>query len=142
VAQYSLQVDARLDKIVGETEVDLDGEQVRARETNLGDLVTDIMRAAAGADTALINGVSIRTRLLLKSHCRAEAGWRGKAVDKMRVYVNQQPVEVLPGMTVRHALIAAALLERLAAGQKAYDEWGNEVGLDGALAPEMKIYVK
>ncbi len=60
----------------------------------------------------------------------------------MRVYVNQRPVEVLPGMTVRHALIAAALLERLAAGQKAYDEWGNEVGLDGALAPEMKIYVK
>ncbi len=63
VAQYSLQVDARLDKIVGETEVDLDGEQVRARETNLGDLVTDIMRAAAGADAALINGGSIRTSL-------------------------------------------------------------------------------
>lgn len=60
----------------------------------------------------------------------------------MQVYVNQQPVEMLPGMTVRHALIAAGLLERLAAGRKAYDEWGNEVGLDGALAPEMKIYVK
>ena len=60
MAQYSLQVDARLDKIVGETEVDLDGEQVRTRETNLGDLVTDIMRAAAGADAALINGGSIR----------------------------------------------------------------------------------
>jgi hypothetical protein len=43
---------------------------------------------------------------------------------------------------VRHALIAAGLLARLAAGQKAYDEWGNEVGLDGALAAEMKIYVK
>ena len=63
VAQYSRQVDARLDKIVGETEVDLDGEQVRTRETNLGDLVTDIMRAAAGADAALINGGSIRTSL-------------------------------------------------------------------------------
>ena len=63
VAQYSLQVDARLDKSVGETEVDLDGEQVRTRETNLGDLVTDIMRAAAGADAALINGGSIRTSL-------------------------------------------------------------------------------
>ena len=46
-------------------------------------------------------------------------------------------------MTVRHALIArrpAGAL--LAAGQKPYDQWGNEVGLDGALAPEMKIYVK
>ncbi|MCX5891052.1 MAG: hypothetical protein NTY36_16645 [Deltaproteobacteria bacterium] len=60
----------------------------------------------------------------------------------MRVYVNQQAVEVLPGMTVRHALISAGLLDRLKAGQKAYDQWGNEVGLDGALAPEMKINVK
>jgi hypothetical protein len=60
----------------------------------------------------------------------------------MRVYVNQQPVEVAPGMTVRHALLAAGLLDRLKTGQKPYDEWGNEVGLDGALSPEMKIYVK
>ena len=60
----------------------------------------------------------------------------------MRVYVNQKAVEVLPGMTVRHALINADLLDRLKVGQKPYDQWGNEVGLDGALAPEMKIYVK
>jgi hypothetical protein len=60
----------------------------------------------------------------------------------MRVYVNQKPVEVLPGMTVRHALLNAGLLDLIAAGQKPYDQWGNEVGLDGALAPEMKIYVK
>ncbi|MCL4503325.1 MAG: hypothetical protein M1438_15975 [Deltaproteobacteria bacterium] len=60
----------------------------------------------------------------------------------MRVYVNQQPVEVAPGMRVRHALIAAGLLDRFKTGQKAYDQWGNEVGLDGALAPEMKIYVR
>ena len=45
-------------------------------------------------------------------------------------------------MTVRHALIAAGLLDLMAAGQKPYDQWGNEVGLAGALAPEMKIYVK
>ena len=32
----------------------------------------------------------------------------------MRVYVNQQPVEVAPGMTMRHALVAAGELERLA----------------------------
>jgi hypothetical protein len=60
----------------------------------------------------------------------------------MRVYVNQKPVEVLPGMTVRHALLSAGLLDLIAAGQKPYDQWGNEVGLDGALAPEMKICVK
>jgi len=60
----------------------------------------------------------------------------------MKVYVNQNPVEVLPGMTVRHALISAGLLNLIAAGKKAYDEWGHEVGLDGALAAEMKIFVK
>jgi hypothetical protein len=60
----------------------------------------------------------------------------------MRVYVNDKPVELMPGMTVRHALINAGLLELLAGGRKPRDEWGNEVGLDGALAPEMKIYVK
>lgn len=60
----------------------------------------------------------------------------------MRIYVNDKLVEVFIGMTVRHALISAGLLERIAAGQKSYDEWGNEVGLDGALTPEMKIYVK
>ncbi len=60
----------------------------------------------------------------------------------MRVYVNQKPVEVLAGMSVRHALLAAGELPLIEAGRKAYDEWGNEVGLDGALRPEMKILVK
>ncbi len=60
VRQYSQEVDARLDRNVGETAVDLDGEQTRLKETNLGDLVADVMRAATGADAALINGGSIR----------------------------------------------------------------------------------
>jgi len=60
VRQYSQEVDARLDQTVGESEVDLDGEQTRLRETNLGDLVADVMRAATGAEAALINGGSIR----------------------------------------------------------------------------------
>lgn len=60
----------------------------------------------------------------------------------MQVYVNQKPVQVLSGMTVRHALIGAGLLALIAAGKKAYDQWGNELGLEGALIAEMKIYVK
>jgi hypothetical protein len=61
----------------------------------------------------------------------------------MRVYVNEQPVELVPGMTVKHALISAGLLKELASGKmKAYDEWGHEIGLDGALCPDMKIWVK
>ncbi len=42
---------------------DLDGENVRRRETNLGDLVADIMREVSGADVAIINGGGIRTSL-------------------------------------------------------------------------------
>ncbi len=60
----------------------------------------------------------------------------------MKVFVNQIPVEVLPGMTVRHALVCAGLLKEIEASKKAYDEWGNELGLGGELSDGMKIYVK
>lgn len=45
-------------------------------------------------------------------------------------------------MTVEHALIKAGLLEQVAAGRKVYDEWGNELGLAGALSEDMKIWVR
>jgi hypothetical protein len=60
----------------------------------------------------------------------------------MRIYVNGKPVELAPGMQVKHALIRAGEMEQIGAGLKAYDAWGHELGLDGALAPGMKIYVK
>jgi hypothetical protein len=60
----------------------------------------------------------------------------------MRVYVNDQPVDLPRGMTVRHALLQAELLTEMKSSKKVYDQWGNEVGLDGALSEEMKLYVK
>ena len=63
VARYERQVDSLLQRPIGETQVDLDGEHVRTGETNLGDFVADVMRQAAGADAALINGGSIRTSI-------------------------------------------------------------------------------
>jgi hypothetical protein len=60
----------------------------------------------------------------------------------MRVWVNQQALEMLPGMTVQHALIQAGVLEEIKAGRKVYDEWGQELGLDGALCEGMKISVQ
>ena len=60
----------------------------------------------------------------------------------MQVYVNETPVDLLPGMRVRHALLQAGLLKAVEAGRKAYDALGNEVGLDGALSAGMKIYVR
>ncbi len=59
----------------------------------------------------------------------------------MKVFVNDRPFDLLPGMTVRHALIAAGLLRMAAAGRKARDAWGNEVGLDGGLSEGEKIYI-
>lgn len=65
VTRYQDQMDKLLGESVGHTEVDLDGEsdQVRTRETNLGNLVADIMRDKARADVALINGGGLRTSI-------------------------------------------------------------------------------
>jgi|UniRef100_A0A7C3WLB3 hypothetical protein len=60
----------------------------------------------------------------------------------MKVYVNQRPVLLAPGLTVRHALINAGVLQEIERGLKVYDEWGNELGLDGALSEDMRLFVR
>ncbi|MBI5639454.1 MAG: hypothetical protein HZA17_03415 [Nitrospirae bacterium] len=60
----------------------------------------------------------------------------------MKIYVNDRLIEILPGMKVRHALIQAGLITEAEAGRLVYDEWGNELGLDGALSEGMKIFLK
>lgn len=51
-----------LDTEIGETQIMLNGqrEYVRTQETNLGNLVTDIIREYTGADIAIYNGGGIR----------------------------------------------------------------------------------
>ncbi|WLR41375.1 5'-nucleotidase C-terminal domain-containing protein [Bacillus carboniphilus] len=55
----------KLSEVIGSTDVVLDGEreQVRAGETNLGNLITDAMLAETGADVALMNGGGIRASI-------------------------------------------------------------------------------
>ena len=60
----------------------------------------------------------------------------------MKVFVNHKPVEVLPGMTVKHVLISEGFLKEIESSKKGYDEWGNELGLDGALSEGMEIFIK
>ena len=60
----------------------------------------------------------------------------------MTVYVNDKPVDIFPGMTVKHALLNAGLLDKIDASKRVFDEWGNEIGLDGALSEGAKIFVK
>ena len=61
--KYQEKVDAVLHERIGEAEVDLDGENVRKSETNLGNFVADIMRHVSKADVTLINGGGIRTSI-------------------------------------------------------------------------------
>lgn len=60
----------------------------------------------------------------------------------MKIYVNNKLIELLPGMTVKHALINSGLLEEIKKGKKVFDEWSNEIGLDGELTEGIKIFVK
>jgi hypothetical protein len=60
----------------------------------------------------------------------------------MKAYVNDQEVNLGNGMTVKHALTAAGLINEIEKGKKVYDEMGNEIGLGGALTEGTKIYVK
>jgi hypothetical protein len=59
----------------------------------------------------------------------------------MTVYVNNSPVEILPGMTVRHALISSGLSKDDISLQRVHDAWGNEIGLDGELSGGEKIFI-
>ena len=60
----------------------------------------------------------------------------------MKVFVNNNEVHVAPGMTVRHAIIGAGLMDDVNAGKKVVDEWDNELGLDGGLFEDYKIFVR
>lgn len=59
----------------------------------------------------------------------------------MEIYVNDSPVELLPGMTVKHALISSGLFKNAGSIKSVRDEWGNEIGLDGELSEGQRIYV-
>ncbi|MBI4763924.1 MAG: hypothetical protein HY787_04890 [Deltaproteobacteria bacterium] len=61
----------------------------------------------------------------------------------MRIWLNDSPIDLLPGMTVRHALLQAGLLGEVEQGLcRVVDEWENEVGLDGALEDGRRFVLK
>ncbi|MBI3079018.1 MAG: bifunctional metallophosphatase/5'-nucleotidase [Deltaproteobacteria bacterium] len=67
VASYNRRVSKELDVVVAQTTVPLDarGATLRTRESNVGDLIADIMREAVGAEVAIMNGGGIRTDRVL-----------------------------------------------------------------------------
>jgi 5'-nucleotidase/UDP-sugar diphosphatase len=74
VEQYSLRVKAELDEVIGEALVDLEGQGARRRETNLGNLLAEILRTETGSDLAVLNGGGIRTDIL-KGPIRVKTVW-------------------------------------------------------------------
>lgn len=65
IGEIEQEFDEILSQVIGWTDVLLDGERnnVRTRQTNLGALVAEAMRAATGADIAITNGGGIRTSI-------------------------------------------------------------------------------
>ncbi|CAL8106599.1 unnamed protein product [Orchesella dallaii] len=63
LAQYIEMMSTKLDDVLGEFTVDLDGlfETVRTKESNLGNFVCDIMLASCNADCALLNSGTLRS---------------------------------------------------------------------------------
>ena len=51
----------------------------------------------------------------------------------MRIWLNDKPITLIPGMTIRQILIQSDCLREIEKGWMVYDEWDNEVGLDGAI---------
>jgi len=64
VDRFKRQTAAILDEVIGEAQVDLQSKGSRSQETNLGNLVSDILRQGTQADVSLFNGGSIRADIL------------------------------------------------------------------------------
>jgi 5'-nucleotidase / UDP-sugar diphosphatase len=63
VAEYESELSTQLDQVVGATTVPLNAvtESIRAGESNLGDLLADVMRGEAQADVAILNAGTVRS---------------------------------------------------------------------------------
>ena len=63
VDQYLSKLEEGMKEVIGELDCELEGRfsELRTRETNLGNLITDIMRRATRADVALINSGTMRS---------------------------------------------------------------------------------
>lgn len=66
VQQYMSIMGEKMEEPLGTTLVELDGRfsTVRRAESNLGNLVADVWRKAAGADIAILNGGSLRSDMI------------------------------------------------------------------------------
>jgi 5'-nucleotidase/UDP-sugar diphosphatase len=111
VDEYASRLQERLGEVVAHTTVALDGERdnVRSRETNLGNLVADLYREYTRADVALVNAGSIRASIPAGPITVGD-------VLKVVPFSNLIAAKPVTGAQLRRTLERAAGLERPAGG--------------------------
>lgn len=111
VDEYADQLSTRLAEVVATTTVPLDGERdnVRSRETNLGNLVCDLYREYTQADICVVNAGGIRAPI--------DAGPITVGdVLKVAPFSNLIAIKEVSGEQLWQALSRSASLERPAGG--------------------------
>lgn len=63
VDTYAEKVGESMNRTIGEAASDLDCDNARSQESNLGNFVADIIRKKSGADAAIINGGGLRASI-------------------------------------------------------------------------------
>ena len=101
VERYTATLRQELDRPVGKAEIALDGREgeVRRRETNLGNFVTDVMRARLSADVAVLNAGALRGNRLVPEGPLTRADLHG-----LFPFGNVLTLVEVKGVTLRQAL--------------------------------------
>ena len=107
VDEYASKLEEQLREVVAHAEVLLDGErdEIRSRETNLGNLVTDLYREYTRADVALVNSGGIRSSIAAGPITVGD-------VLQVAPFSNLIAIKQVTGAQLRRALEFAAGLER------------------------------
>jgi 5'-nucleotidase len=101
VARYQARLSDALDVRIGETRVPLDARNaaLRTGETNVGNLVTDVMRARLRADVAIMNGGGIRGNQLVPAGSLTK-----RDVNALLPFLNVLVMLEVPGKVLLDAL--------------------------------------
>ncbi len=101
VARYQARLDQALEVRIGDTRVPLDarGAALRTGETNVGNFVTDVMRARLRADIAVMNGGGIRGNQLLPAGPLTR-----KDIRALLPFLNVLVMLEVPGKVLRDVL--------------------------------------
>ncbi len=131
VDRYASQLDASFGKVLGTSTVALDAVEndVRAKETNLGDFIADAMREATKSDVAIMNGGGIRT----------DKSYAAGPVTKRDVYAILPFGNKLVAIKAKGSVIKAALENGVSQRQDLAGRFPQVSGLSFVLHPNQPV---